>query len=207
MNLACLALLRNDLFGYLSALRRVIQRTEYRQDFIGAVCGSEFEFSVSELFVPAFEELLRNCPFDAVQEAVEELGSRPLSKKFAEVALGLLLRNIEKEIQQGSEADTKAWDELFAEGSRLLAATDAWVSGIAALSESNSITVQITLDKLAARILVCATQFYDEDESDERYDQAESMMKRALEIAVGEEQLHDCEVELERLRFSRILAL
>jgi hypothetical protein len=33
------------------------------------------------------------------------------------------------------------------------------------------------------------------------------MMKRALEIAVGEEQLHDCEVELERLRFSRILAL
>jgi hypothetical protein len=207
INMATLSLIRNNTASYLKYLTQMAGRYTYREQFVSAVCGSEFHYDASELYSIAFSELLAVYPARSLRDAVDEVNDYELKESFGRLALKSSLEAIENELQISSKKDLDSALDYRREAERLLVRTEHAVLEIKELSSGSSSAIGgIRLDELADRIMSCANGYYRESGTDDQVTaNCRRYLTKASEIAASSSKKEECKERIKALEAEQYL--
>ncbi|GEM_PF-645462 len=187
INLGVLAGVEDELGTLISNVTKVIHNDDYREEFLKAVAGDEFQMSEEDLAVLFIDSLQEEMEISKLRDLFANYGASAADDELLDS------RAIEEPKSQILSAISEAKDVAntanaqYEAGVHLMDVTKGPLKLLQDMLDTDDMGYQTIADKLATQILQCGINYYnksDEDE-DEEIKKAYKLQHYALTIAAG----------------------
>ncbi len=200
LNKGVYSFIYNDKETAISCITKVIHGSEYRREFINAICGDTFSISEEELAKLFIDELLKvSNANDLLKIFIDSGTSADDDKYLKEAVIKKPITIIQSEISRAKSCGDSPSEEYNA-GVALIKNTKSALRLLKANLSTNDLQYQTVVDALARQILQCGINYFNTTDDEDDVDKALTLQEYAQKIAVSKLLKDRCAENIETLK-------
>lgn len=187
MNLSVIDLAKDEPGPAIDKVTKVIHDDDYREGFVKAVAGDEFEISEEDLAVMYIDALQEEIAVAELRELFRDFGNSPEDDEILDTrAVDEPKDQIYSAIADAKDAANTAAAQ-YAAGIKLMQSTKAPLALLRELLDEDDLSYQTIADKLATQILQCGINYHNKTNEDDatKIEKAYRLQNYAKSIAAG----------------------